>query len=470
MIHRLRSLTAVPLARLFVPALLLAGCGPSTSDPGLGRTPTSLDVSVSVDLSARYQTLEGFGAAVAWYDNWLTEHPNKAELYDLIFRDLGLDILRLRNRFRYQEEFWVESQEIVAEGKRSLGRDLTILMSSWSPPPNLKSSGQTDCTNQVSCTLIREGESFPYPAFAEYWNDSLDAYAELGIVPKFISIQNEPDFHPNGWEGCMFAATETADLPGYDRALEAVHALVVQRENPPRFLGPETIGITRGKVQGYTEAMNLGLLYGIAHHLYDGSTWQSPDDFTLALQSLRATTLPIFQTEFSVEGETTDGGAFETAWLIHNSLTHADAVAYVYWDLIWSWQGNAEGGLVAVELPDETRWQSERGYKLRSPYYSVRHFSKFTDPGWVRVGATSSSDALRVSAFVSPSEDAVTVVMLNVSNTRRDVRLASSFDGFTRAIFQSTDSANWQELNITGDAAIELPPSSVTTLAFTRSG
>lgn len=464
----LRRRTAAPLARLLLPASLLFGCGPSTSDPGLGRMQTSLDVSVGVDLTERHQTLEGFGAAVAWYDNWLTEHPNKAELYELIFSELGLDILRLRNRFRYQDEFLVESQEIVAQGNRSLGRDLTVLMSSWSPPPNLKSSGQTDCTDQVSCTLIREGDAFPYPAFAEYWNDSLDAYAELGIVPKFISIQNEPDFHPNGWEGCMFAATETADLPGYDRALEAVHGLLDQRENPPRMLGPETIGITRGKVQGYTDAMNLGLLDGIAHHLYDGSTWQSPDDFTLALQSLRATGLPVFQTEFSVEGA--DGRAFETAWLIHNSLTHADAVAYVYWDLIWSWQDGAEGGLVAVEFPDENRWQSARGYKLRSPYYSVRHFAKFTDPGWTRVGATTSSDALRVSAFVSPNEDAVTVVMLNVSNTRRDVRLSNSFDGFARAIFQSTDAANWQELSVASDAAIVLPAASVTTLAFTRSG
>ncbi len=394
--------------------------------------------------------------------------PEQAELYELIFNELGLDILRLRNRFRYQDEFWVESQEIVAEGARSLGRDLTVLMSSWSPPPNLKSSGQTDCTDQVSCTLIREGDAFPYPAFAQYWNDSLDAYAELGIVPKFISIQNEPDYHPNGWEGCMFAATETAELPGYDRALEAVHGLLQQRQTPPRILGPETIGVTLGKVQGYTDAMNVGLLDGIAHHLYDGSTWQAPDDFTLALQSLRATNLPVFQTEFSVEGS--DGGAFETAWLIHNSLTHADAVAYVYWDLIWRWQGNEEGGLVAVELPDETRWQSERGYKLRSPYYSVRHFAKFTDPGWTRVGASASSDAVRVSAFVSPNEDAVTVVMLNVSNTRRDVRLDNAFDGFARTIIQSTDTASWQELSIPGDAPIELPASSVTTLAFTPPG
>lgn len=461
----LRPFGALPLAALFALPSLLSGCGPSSSDPGV-RNMTSLDANVDVNLAERHQTLEGFGAAIAWYDNWLTEHPNKAELYDTIFKDLGLDLLRLRNRYRYQSEFLVESQEIFEQGSLSLGRDLTVLMSSWSPPPELKSNGLTDCTEQDSCTLLRDASGYPYQAFADYWSDSLDAYAQLGIVPKFISIQNEPDWHPNGWEGCVFAATESADLPGYDRALEAVHARLEARDTRPLLLGPETIGITRGKVQSYTDAMNLSLLDGIAHHLYDGSTWQSPDDFELALQSLRATSLPVFQTEFSAE--TPDGGAFETAWLIHNSLTQADAVAYVYWDLIWNWQGTSEGGLVALEFPDEARWQSERGYKIRGPYYSVRHFAKFTDPGWSRVGATTSSDSLRVSAFVSADEDALTVVMLNVGNTRRDVHLNTGLEGFAQVAYQSTDSASWQTLTLTEVDTLLLPARSVTTVALTR--
>ena len=122
---------------------------------------TSLDANVDVDLSERHQTLEGFGAAVAWYDNWLTEHPNKAEIYTTIFKDLGLDLLRLRNRYRYQSEFAVESQEIVEQGSLSLGRDLTVLMSSWSPPPELKSNSLTDCTDQDSCTLLKDDSGFP---------------------------------------------------------------------------------------------------------------------------------------------------------------------------------------------------------------------------------------------------------------------------------------------------------------------
>jgi len=50
-----------------------------------------------IQVDEKHQIIEGFGASVAWYEGWLTNHPNKSEIYDFIFCDLGLDILRLRN-------------------------------------------------------------------------------------------------------------------------------------------------------------------------------------------------------------------------------------------------------------------------------------------------------------------------------------------------------------------------------------
>src|SRR5690606_2473282 len=160
-----------------------------------------------------------------------------------------------------------------------------------------------------------------------------------------------------------------------------------------------------------------------------------------------------------------DGGPFETAWLIHNSLVEAGAVAYVYWDLIW-----AGSGLVAVEFPDaQENWQTDRGYRIRAPYYSLRHYAKFTDPGYVRVGATSSRDSLRVSAFESPEGDAVTIVMLNLSGLERRVTLEADLDGFDSQIFLTTEEAAWQQLGSLPDGdELTLPGRSVATLAFQR--
>ena len=299
----------------------------------------------------------------------------------------------MRNRFRYQSDFGesLESVDIVRAGSESLGRDLTVLLSSWSPPREMKANGAEDCRagDPGPCTLIREDGEFPYERFADYWGDSLEAYAELGIVPNFISIQNEPDYSPDGWEGCVFVPEETDEFPSYARALGEVSARLDDLEDPPLLLGPETIGIGGGKVQDYTQQMNLDLLYGIAHHLYHGDDWQEPDTFSRAMQSIRRDypEHPVFQTEFSADSP--DGAMFETAWLIHNSLVDAGAVAYVYWDLIWT----SGGGLVGLEFPGaEENWRSEDGYTIRDPYYAVRHYARYTDPGYVRVGLGSSTN------------------------------------------------------------------------------
>lgn len=426
---------------------LVSACGGSHEDlPGTTPVVEDKTVTISVDREQRHQKLEGFGAAIAWYDNWLTEHPHKGELYELVFGELGIDILRLRNRFRYQSDFTVESAEIVAEGSHSIGRDLTLVLSSWSPPRTLKANNKEDCVEMDDpemCTLRRIDGAFPYEQFADYWNDSLDAYAELGIVPKFISIQNEPDFIPNGWEGCHFTPSETAQFPGYDRALDAVSQRLAERDDRPRILGPETIGINNSKVQQYAREMNLGQINGIAHHFYDGNTWLTPDEFIPALNSLRANFRdhPVMQTEFSAS-EAPDGAPFETAWLIHNALVEADAVGYIYWDLIW-----AGSGLVSLEYPmRQDDWSSERGYTIRPPYYSVKHFAHFTDPGYVRVGAESSSKSVRVSAFESPDADSLTLVVLNVSRAATSVELDASLYEYGSQLYLSSEDSYWQDL------------------------
>ena len=46
---------------------------------------------------SRFQTLEGFGAAVGWYQDRIVGTTPKG-VYELLFPELGLDIIRFRNR------------------------------------------------------------------------------------------------------------------------------------------------------------------------------------------------------------------------------------------------------------------------------------------------------------------------------------------------------------------------------------
>ena len=54
---------------------------------------------MTIDPAARYQTLVGFGASLAYADDVIVARSDKDALYDLLFADSGLDALRLRNRY-----------------------------------------------------------------------------------------------------------------------------------------------------------------------------------------------------------------------------------------------------------------------------------------------------------------------------------------------------------------------------------
>lgn len=382
---------------------------------------TVATATVTLQPATTYQTLEGFGAALAWYLSSLTGHAKRDELYRILFADLGLDILRFRNTFG-RSEFGeaVKEKAVLDAATVSLGRRPKVLMTSWSPPAALKANAVETCSGEASCTLKKNAESYAYAEFADYWLDALTAYGNAGVVPDWVSIQNEPDYIPSGWEGCKFAATESTSYPSYGTALAAVSAKLGSLSERPKLIGPEVLGIHWNRMETYLPALDTQLLWAAAHHLYERGSdeiwdWLSPgpDSFLTPMQSAKsaAGALPILQTEFQTDEDQGTLGGFETAWLIHNSLVTEGVSAWLYWDLVWG----AGHGLVS--LPDTN------SYALRDQYYSLRHYALFTDPGDVRVGASASKTSLRVSAFRSPDQRRITVIVLNTGSSAESVGL-----------------------------------------------
>ncbi|MFO7177793.1 MAG: hypothetical protein DIU78_003745 [Pseudomonadota bacterium] len=439
--------------------------GSQAGAPGDGGEPEvpAEPAAVHVETSVSYQTLEGFGAAVGWFENYLLANPHKAEIYDLVFAELGLDILRLRNRYRGDPEgFDPGAAELVEQATASLGRPPRVLLSSWSPPRALKANDREDCSGETACTLAKDENGFVYEAFADWWAESLAAYASIGVVPEWISIQNEPDFIPPSWEGCKFMASETSDYPGYGIALEHVHARLQELESPPKLLGPETLGLHWNKLDVYGPEMDLDLLDGIAHHLYEGNAWEDPD---LYIDPMRSAHLlfpdkPKFQTEFSIPGE---DAYVETAWLIHNSLVEEHVAAYLHWDLIWQWGD----GLVSLESPGSpATWKTEKGYLVRKTYRSVQHYARFTDPGYVRVAAVSTAAALRSTAFLSPEKDRLVVVLVNTDEVpRRAVITWAGVSAKASAVYRTSESEDFEALGaLPADKSVLVTPRSLVTV------
>ena len=447
------------------------GSGGNTASPSSGGSaaaaePEPIDATLTVDVGQRFQVLEGFGASVAWYGEWLTTHPRKRELYELMFRDLGLDILRLRNNYRDTGgNFDPVAAELVSQATSSLGHAPRVLLTSWSPPARLKANGKTECSGESSCTLKQENGSFLYSDFAEYWRQALHAYAGLGVNPTWISIQNEPDFIPPSWEGCRFDATE-GTYPSYQNALSAVRAGLERDQLRVGMLGPEVTGLTGQKLQSYAASLDLDLLDGIASHLYEGQSWRIPDSYLPEMRAV-ATQMgakPIFQTEFSVPG---GEGAFETAWLIRNSLVELGASAYLHWDLIWT--GN--DGLIGIEDPRQiASWQTARGYKVQDTYYSLKHFAAFTEPGDERVAAVSAEQALEPVAFRSEDGRRLTVVALNTGQQtyrlRIDVPNVSVQGG---DLYRTSAAERCQAVgSVPAGQSFTMPPRSIATVVFSN--
>ncbi len=399
--------------------------------------------------------MAGFGASIAWYENNLVIHPNKQDIYYYIFSELGLDILRLRNTYRYG--ILTSSQQFaeIVQNFYTLSEDEPIVeISSWSPPANLKNNNNT---NNGGTLKMVNGE-YVYGDFARYWVDALNAYKAVGIEPAWIGIQNEPSFRVE-WESCVLQPTQNASFAGYDRALDSVYFAVQQLATPPKILGPEVLGIGYNLFQNYAQRFNHDHLEAYAYHLYHGESDNINDNHNPDLFIPNLTTIantypgkPIWQTEYD------RGDWFKTVWLIHNCLVYGNVSAYLFWELVWVPGGNP----LVVLQPD--------GYEITKYYWAFRQYAKFISAGWRRVTAESGSNNLRISAFINPDGSRLSVVIVNVGTQNEQMSLdIQNFAVTSGMVVRTSETEDGEEItnSYDGAAAIDYSARSITTLAFT---
>ena len=425
-----------------------------------GQTPR-VDL-VTVDTKTTHQTITGFGASLAYYEGWLTAHPNKAQIYDAIFKELSLDILRVRNAYGYDATMITKVKEFHTAARNSLGKPIDILVTSWGPPASLKSNKDKSNGGTLRYTVENGKVNFDYAGFAKWWNESLNNYNANGIYPTYISIQNEPDYKAT-WESCLLRPSEvisaTDTIAGYNKALNAVYDTVSKRTIVPKFLGPETIGIGYNAVENYVNALDIKKLHGIAHHLYHGVDENSPyasTDFAKVGNFRKE--IPHYQTEYS------RGDWQSMIGMVYKSLNDENVVAYLYWDLIWD-----NNGLVSLDFPwDKGRWKNAVGFEKTKMFYAFKQYSAHIHPGWKRVTISSPSVMVKNLAFISPGRDSIAVVSINTSaSTSYNIRLAIPGLKITDSrIFRTSMTENEFRVEQNPDSLLAIPPRSITTVAM----
>ncbi len=420
--------------------------------------------TISVDANQQYQSITGFGASLAYYEGWLTAHPNRSEIYDVIFSELSLDILRIRNAYGYDDGMIGRVQQFAAAAEKSLGHPIDILVTSWSPPGYLKSNNDRNNGGTLKFSISNGKVNFDYAGFANWWNESLDNYNSNGIYPKYISIQNEPDWSAS-YESCLLRPSEVVSasdtIAGYNKALVAVYDTVMQRENPPVFLGPECIGIGYNAVENYVNALDLSKLHGIAHHLYHGAEGGSVQDDPFTSANYKKVgnfhpEVPHFQTEYS------RGDWFSLAAMMHQSLAVENVTAFLYWDLVWP-----NSGLVSIDFPwDRSQWTNSKGFYRTKDFYVFKHYSAFIQPGWKRIGTSSGTELIKTAAFISSSGDSASFVAINRSAIDT-FKLRLQLTGYKineATAYSTTEDKDFEAADYLTDTVLTLAPKSINTI------
>lgn len=431
--------------------------GPEVNAPALA--PVKPEGKAAIDVETRFQRIEGFGASGAWYTNDLLHHQKKEELFKLLFKDLGLDIYRMGNYYDYDSTAFNQEIEVAKIGRSVLGRDLKVMISSWSPPPYLKSNGKI-----VGGTLKKSNGKYAYDEYAKWWTDAVVFCTKAGVNVGYINIQNETDYEAP-WNSCVFVPTEASDTnrAAYDAAFEAVWQKLnaAMGSAMPKMLAPETSSL--GQAKRYIENLNnLSHIYGYAHHLYDCSgCGLNPDRFIPSMTSFAGFNVqhgnkPLFQTEFA-DAALSWTDAISAALVMHNALTVEGVTSYLYWDLFWG----PDSGLVSIN--------SLSSYTINPTYYAFKHYSAFIDADWQRVDASTDNSGLKVSAYVSPDNRKLTAIIINTT-TDTEISLDLSVKNFSISKGEIYRSSQNEKCVLVGNynkkAALKLPAYSVTTLSL----
>ena len=367
--------------------------------------------AISIDASATYQTWDGFGAMNSWGDS---DYWTNSEC-DLLFGTLGIDIMRLR--IPTDEQHWQNLLKPAGYAVKNYGAKL--LASPWSAPAEWKDTGSINGkVGETRSHLLTEH----YEDYAKYLEKYAKYMKDSGLALYAISIQNEPDW-PSSYEGCYWTPEQIASFAsGYAHLIES--AAVVSGE--PMGSNTKYWDVI---LDDEKACENVDILAG---HLYGNGAMKAYPRAAEKGKSLWMTEhlLNDSWTDDSSHWEETIAMADEISDCITNGWN-----AYIWWYArrYYSFIGDGEEGATkGTILP--------RGH-------AFGQFSRYIDPGDVRIGASSDSESLRVCAFRGTAGSSKIVI---VNDSENDIDVALTGSTVVRSSYTSA-SASCAKMDITGD-------------------
>jgi O-glycosyl hydrolase len=483
-----------------------------------------LSVSVSIDTTQHFQTIEGFGTSVGSAP-YLYESAAFQKMY---YADLGSSMLRLPLRldtltgpggnlgspvtlgpdlqsdialFNFNQ-LDVQSDGQLAAASKTYQIDSTkIIGAIWSPPNWMKGAelnwqtGQFDGAGPYvtwNNTDTIGGSLIDTPANLAQFGLFVAAYVKgfeqtFGVPFYAISIQNELAFS-EPYSSCVYTPQIFVD------AIKAVHNAFVQYGITTKIIGPEDVGVGQtynpwqawrqmqyiDAVRADPQAMADLSAYAI-HGFADDSSMpgRSPTMWDQYVNGRSAAQYPYppnawwtgisndgkesWQTEM-LPTDQSAAGALLLAQSAQDALVHGNVSAWLDWQ-------TADGGPASAHTltsgTDETTLK----------FGAAQQFFRYIRPGSYRVGASPADPAgVYVSAFVQDQQHTLTTVLINGGSTDQTVNLSVSGDQVSVFnIDRRTDATDvFADQGpvpvVDGVATIVLPAGSIVTLQGSISG
>lgn len=461
--------------------------------------PAFAEVTMKIDETVTYQTIESFGTSSAWWSQYMglwdskylnTMRTNRQRIATLLFDPtygIGLtnyrynlgagsadsgngdywDVNRRAQSFEVApgEYDWTKdegAQWFVKEATR-LGVTEVVLFCN-SPLERLTKNGWAHLTPGGERSNIDPAN---YAEWAVYCCDVAEYFISQGVPVKFISPINEPQWDWTGsQEGCHYEPAEIAGV--YIAFLEEL-------QKRPALAGVELSGPESGEWGGQTIAYVSAILGNakLSEHFsaIDCHSYWSNTQSKVSFKNWMKVQYPDVKIRMSEWCEMVNGSDFGMdsalvlAKCVQEDLTILDVVSWA------TWVGVAPGG-----YHDGLIYATEAGDGSISivplkRLWAYGNYTRFVRPGFTRVDVSGNDDLLPV-AFkgVNDGKEQLVIVLINDQYVSQMASLEGDFSAYSSMEIHET--SNYRDLACTYSGAVKtefsVPMQSVVTIVLTK--
>ncbi|GLY29732.1 glycoside hydrolase [Kineosporia sp. NBRC 101731] len=420
----------------------------TTQKPATTTTTPAAAADLTVKTGTKYQTIDGFGSAVSiWGSAWSAAETQT--LFGTGAQQLGQSIVRTGISPVPSE--WANQVSALKSAEAS-GSNVKILATPWTAPAAWKTNNSRINGGKLKTEY--------YDDYANHLNDYVSYMKSRGVSIDVVSIQNEPDWHPD-YDAMDWSATELKNFVRDQGAkIKNTQLMVAESLNMDDSL-------TDPLLKDATARNNIGYIGG---HLYGAEDAGHLKAYGLADQYQK----PVWMTEWNYHKAASDTS---TAWsqpgnqavwdetlddvmrTVHKSM-EANWSAYIWWygKRYYSFIGDGNAGTT-------TGAPLKRGY-------AFSQYAKYVRPGDQRVAVSQSSKASALEVTAYQGSGKIKLVILNRSTKAISNAVIQAPQTVSKAedyLTSRTANAASQTAGINGQqVTVDVPARSISTVILSQ--